>query len=211
MAMLDHKGLADFRSHTIPLGSRVVINAKILSEFLKTSQCSEIVELATAIDKERERFLDAAKIPKSEESAIYWKMHKFVADLSTDMDFYVKDIDSGEFCTNLVLEWVGDTRDSVINQAKDYLLNPDNYIGCENRIGYFIRDYVHVGISDILDNDKNFWGTGGNWEVEFQYEIPDAIPPEPKNHKPLTNFFGRKIDLLTEEELIELGFVTDKD
>ncbi|WP_339373675.1 hypothetical protein [Vibrio sp. V15_P4S5T153] len=33
------------------------------------------------------------------------------------------------------------------------------------------------------------------------------IPPEPKNYKPKTNFFGCRIDLLTEDELIEIGFI----
>lgn len=187
------------------------MNAKILSDFLKTSENSEIIALAKALDDARVKIIEAAKIPESAESANYWRKHKFVADISTDMDFYVNDYETGEISANLVLEWVGDTRECVIAQAKEFLSNPNNYTGSEKNIGYFIKDYVCVGISHICDSEEDFWGTGGNWEIEFQYVSPDEVPPEPKDHKPHTNFFGQRIDLLTEAELIELGFEVNKD
>lgn len=187
------------------------MNAKILSEFLKTSDNPEIVALATALDEAREKIIAQAKIPESPESAVYWQKHKFVADISTDWDFYVKDKDSDEISHNLVLEWAGDSREDVVAQAMQYLSNVGNYAGSEKNIGYFIKSYVGEGFAEITEGAQDMWCAGGNWEIEFTYERPDAMPPEVADHKPHTKVFGQRVDLLTPEELFELGFVSASD
>lgn len=181
------------------------MNAKILSDFLKTSKDLEIIALATAIDELREKTINQLKIPESNESGTYWKKHKFIASVDTDWDFYVKDQDSGDVSNNVVLEWVGDSREDVINAARQYLSDINNYSGSEKNIKYFIESYVDVGLTEITDSDQVQWCTGGNWEVEFAYELPDTSPLDVADYKPHSYIFGVHIDLLTSDEIAELG------
>ncbi|MCY9861465.1 hypothetical protein OTK49_02910 [Vibrio coralliirubri] len=187
------------------------MNAKVLVEFLKSSDNPEIVALASAIDTARAVAIEGARTTESPESSNYWRKHKFVALIKTDWDFYVKHQDSDEVGADVSLEWVGDSREDVIAQALQYLTNLENFTGSERNIQSFIENYLVDVFEQFRLGDIDEWCSGGNWDIDYSYEKPDSSEPESENYYPHVNFFGQRIDLLSEAELVELGFVSSKD
>ncbi|MDS1821350.1 hypothetical protein QX249_11800 [Vibrio parahaemolyticus] len=190
-----------------------MLKASELISHLMTSDNPEMHELAKVIGESKSKLIEAAKRSDSEESALYWAKHKLVADISADWDFYVRDLSPEDadspFETDCILEWVGDSREEVIELAEKYLTDLQNYTGSEGWINDFVENAVKEGVS-ALKGGQNFFGWGGNRTIEMEVYLPDNNPPEEKDRTPKMMIEGFAVSLLDDQELIDLGFVENE-
>lgn len=101
--------------------------------------------------------------------------HKLVVDITTNGDFEIVGKNSGNLETTVIMEWVGDSRESVLAQAKEYLSNADNYRSefSPEDCAEFIETHVKVGFEHIISGTANFWSSKEDHEVNFTYVAPE--------------------------------------
>ncbi|MCY9865006.1 hypothetical protein OTK49_21040 [Vibrio coralliirubri] len=103
------------------------------------------------------------------------KVHKFVVDITTDGDLEVANNESGDLGVAVIMEWVGDSRESVLAQAQEYLANIDNYRSefspedCEQ----FVETHVKVGLEHITSGVASHWSSKEEHDVNFTYIAPE--------------------------------------
>lgn len=181
-----------------------MLDAKTLAEYLLESDISGIKEIGDAIIERRRKTIAAAKNSCNPESSQYFSKHIVVALIKTDNDFFILDQDTNSLSNDVALEFVADSKHEAISLAHSYLVNLENYGESRNN-NVFIEDYVKTGLKKIAEDDLfPQWESWGNWEIEFSYRKPDSLPPD--QYEPTITFMDKEIPLLTNDELIELGF-----
>lgn len=183
------------------------MNAKDLQEYLLLSDNPEIQSLGHELKKIRSEAFDKCKDQESNLSSVYWQKHKITVSLYTDLDFYIYCPETRELEFQLSHEWVGDTKEEVINKASAYMMDLNNYSDSfQANTQYFIENYLKEGFCKMLNSEETYFGSAGNWDLDVNYEAPEHEPSQKGELKPKINIFGNAVDLFDASELSELGF-----